>query len=85
MQAAVRDARQSEDIDPDIAQTIAGKLRDIDQAVRSEDAAAVRSLVGDIEGELTQAAGQGELTQPGQAALAGPLDTLKQAADAFQP
>ncbi|KGN42812.1 protein kinase [Knoellia aerolata DSM 18566] len=85
MQTAVRDARQSEDIDPDIAQTIAGKLRDIDQAVRSEDAAAVRSLVGDIEGELTQAAGQDELTQPGAAALAGPLDSLRRAADAYQP
>lgn len=85
LQAAVRDARQSEDIDADIAATIAGKLRDIDAAVRSSDAAAVRSLVGDIDGELTQAAEQGELTEPGAAALAGPLDTLQQAADAFQP
>ncbi|MFW5469492.1 protein kinase domain-containing protein [Knoellia sp. CPCC 206435] len=85
MQAALRDARQDDQIDGDIAGTIQGKLQDIDGAVRSEDAAAVRSLVGDIEGELEQAAEQGELTQPGAAALAGPLDTLKQAADAFQP
>jgi serine/threonine-protein kinase len=85
MQDALRDVRQEGNIDGDIAGTIRGKLNDINGAVRSEDAAAVRSLVGDIEGELEQAADQDELTQPGAAALEGSLTTLRQAAEAFQP
>ena len=83
--SSLREVRQSEDIDPDVASTIDDKLRDIDKAVREEDADAVRSLVGDIEKELAQAAEQGELTQPGAAALAEPLGTLREAAEAFQP
>lgn len=85
MGSAVRDVRQSGDLDESIAETVLGKLRDIDKAVRDENAESVRSLVGDIEKELAQAAEQDELTEPGAATLAEPLGTLRQAADAFQP
>jgi len=84
-QTSLRDARQSGDIDQDVAGTIQDKLRDINAAVRDEDAEAVRSLVNDIEAELSQAAEEGKLTQPGAATLAEPFDTLRQAADAYQP
>ena len=84
-QASLREVRQSGDIDGDVAGTIQDKLRDISSKVRDEDAPAVQSLVDDIEKELSQAAEQGELTQPGAAALAEPFDTLRQAADAYQP
>ncbi|CAN7436298.1 protein kinase domain-containing protein [Knoellia sp. LjRoot47] len=84
-ESSLRDVRQSDDIDGDVAKTIEGKLKDIDKAVRDEDAEAVRSLVDDIESELTQAASEEKLTQQGAAALSDPLATLRQAADSFQP
>ncbi|MFM6852368.1 MAG: hypothetical protein ACKOVB_25055, partial [Terrabacter sp.] len=84
-QSSLRDARQSGDIEADVAGTISDKLRDIDAKVRDEDAPAVSSLVDDIEKELSQAAEDGKLTQPGAAALAEPFDRLRQAADAYQP
>lgn len=84
-QAALRDVRQSGDIDPDVAQTINDKLRDIDQKVRDDDAEGVRSLVGDIEDELAKAAEEEKLTQPGASALAEPLTRLRAAAEAYEP
>ena len=68
-----------------IGRSIEGKLRDIDQAVKDDDADTVKSLVDDIESELAQAAQQGNLSQPGAASLADPLGTLRQAAGAYQP
>lgn len=85
LRSAVQGARQSEDLDADVAKTIDDELKDVDKAVRDGDDAAVRSLTSDIEGELAQAAEQGQLTQPGAAALAAPLQDLREAADAFQP
>ena len=84
-QSSLREVRQSDDIDADVAKTIEGKLRDIDKAVKDGDADAVRSLVDDIESELAQSAQDGKLTQPGAATLADPLGTLRQAAEAYQP
>ncbi|MFC7492385.1 MULTISPECIES: serine/threonine-protein kinase [unclassified Knoellia] len=86
--AAMSDAVRglsADGLDPSIAKTIEGKLRDIDKAVRAGDAPAVNSLVGDIEGELNQARQQGELSEPGAAALEEPLASLGEAADAFRP
>ncbi|MDT0215164.1 serine/threonine-protein kinase [Rothia sp. ARF10] len=84
-QRSLREARQSGDIEQDVAGTIQDTLRDINTAVKDEDAQAVQSLVDDIEQELSKAAEDGKLTQPGAAALAEPFDTLRQAADAYQP
>jgi serine/threonine-protein kinase len=74
-----------EDLDPDVAKTIQGLLRDVDQNVRKDDADGVRSKVDDIEAELNQAAEQQELSGPGKAALAQPRADLKDAAAAFRP
>lgn len=84
MSGAVREL-SDEDLDKDVAQTVRGKLSDINKAVRDEDAPAVNSLVGDIEGELDQALQEDKLTQTGAAALEGPLGDLGEAADAFSP
>ena len=65
--------------------TIDGKLKDIEKALRDGDADAVRSLTGDIEGELRQAQEQGELTPQGGERLSGPVQDLRAAADAYQP
>ena len=75
----------ADDLDPDVAKTIQGLLKDVDQNVRKDDADGVRAKVDDIESELTQAAGQEELSGPGQAALAQPRADLKEAAAAFTP
>lgn len=86
--AAMSDAVRSlsaEDLDRDVAQTIRGKLSDINKAVRDEDAPAVNSLVGDIEGELDQALQEDKLTQTGASILEGPLGDLGEAADTFSP
>jgi len=86
--AAMSDAVRSlsaEDLDRDVAQTIRGKLSDINKAVRDEDAPAVNSLVGDIEGELDQALQEDKLTQTGASTLEGPLGDLGEAADTFSP
>lgn len=85
MSAAVRDVRQSGDLDADVADNVLAKLRDVDKGVRDGDAAAVQSRVGDIEKELAQAVEQEKLTEPGAATLGEPLDTLRRAAEAFQP
>lgn len=84
-QSSLRNVRQADDIGPDVASTIQDKIRDINEAVREDDGDKVRSAVEDIEKELAQAAEREELTQPGAVALAEPLDTLRQAAQAFQP
>lgn len=88
--AAMSDAVRglaADDLDGDVAKTVQEKLRDIDKAVRAGDAEKVNSLVGEIETELTDAVQEEEpeLTPGGAAALAGPLDELKQAAAAFNP
>ncbi|KGN38715.1 serine/threonine-protein kinase [Knoellia subterranea] len=75
----------ADDLDPDVAKSIQGLLRDVTKGVRDDDAEAVRSKVGDINDELAQAAGEEKLSQPGQAAVAGPLARLNEAATAFQP
>ncbi|WP_353950016.1 serine/threonine-protein kinase [Knoellia sp. S7-12] len=73
----------ADDLDSDVAKTIQGKLRDINKAVRDEDAPAVNSLVGDIESELDQALQEDKLSGTGAAALEGPLGDLGEAADTF--
>ena len=79
------DGLSANDLDPAVARTIKGKLRDINQAVRSEDAPAVNSLVGNIEAELDQALQSDKLTQTGAATLEQPLGDLGEAADTFSP
>ena len=83
--STLREVRQDDNIDSDVAKTIDGTLREINAAVRDGDAAGVKSLVSDIEAELTQAAQRGQLSQPGAATLTDPLSALRQAADAYQP
>ncbi|MEO7267629.1 MAG: serine/threonine-protein kinase [Knoellia sp.] len=86
--AAMSDAvsgLSADDLDPDVAKTIQQKLRDINKAVRDEDAPAVNSLVGQIEGELDKARQESKLTETGAAALEGPFGDLGDAADAFNP
>lgn len=74
-----------DDLDADVAKSIQGLLKDVDQNVRKGDASGVTSKVDDIEAELSQAAGDQKLSQPGQAALTGPLSDLKEAAASFSP
>ncbi len=86
--AAMSDAVRglsADDLDADVAKTIQDKLRDIDKAVKAEDAPAVNSLVGEIEGELDKARQESKLTETGAAALEGPFGDLGDAADAFRP
>jgi len=79
------DSLSEEDLDAGVAKDIQGKLRQVNQAVRSEDRERVNTLVGEINDELAKASQDDKISEPGQAALNGPLDDLKQAAAAFQP
>ncbi|MEO6019378.1 MAG: protein kinase [Knoellia sp.] len=84
LSAAVK-GLSAQDLDTDVAKKVQAWLRDVDKGVRNGDAAEVQSKVGDIEAEFTQASRDQQLTQTGQASLAGPLTDLKEAAAAFRP
>jgi serine/threonine protein kinase len=81
---ALKTVTDSGALEKKAANDISKTVKDLEKAIRDQDAGESRTLVGKLETQVSEAASSGALSQEGASTLAGPFSDLSTAVSAMQ-